>query len=535
MKKTFVFFAAMTAALLALDGSEGHAVEALNHQDMLSKGKVLYVQQCASCHHKDRIGLEGPPLFKGSLRRYRDLHKLARKIKNGFPQTLMPKFEHLNDIQLLSIARYIKQPLDRNLTWGIQQIEAATTHYHLPRKNIGIQDIEDVMPVVERDGGKVWIMEKEKILDTFQLRNVHGGIKYRFPDADSIFIPTRDGYVVKYSLKNGRVEEKVRACINLRNVSLSRDGNHAFVTCLLPQQLAVFDTNDMHLERLEKLEGKVSALYELYTRDEAIFTYRNKPLVGFVDTQTLKMHFKKIDEPIEDFFIDPFDRYLIATARRGKVLRVYDIATLKKVYEHPMKGMPHLFSATYFYKEGYFYFATPHLRSSYITIWRMYDWDFVKKIDIGGDGFFAKTHPATPYLWVDNGTDELVLVNKKDYSIKKLTPVPGKQYIHAEFSGDGKYTYLSIYEHNGSIEVWDTRSLKKITSYPADIPVGKYNFICKNRRFYPRLFGQEIAREHFPGQNADQVFKALLKTKGKFSEYEVKALMAWIKRYSKNR
>ena len=519
----------LSMGLFALDGSEGHAVEALNNQDMLSKGKALYEQQCASCHHKDRIGLEGPPLFKATLRHYRDLHKLAQKIKNGFPQTLMPKFEHLNEIQLLSIARYIKQPLDRNLTWGVKEIEEATVRYHHPKKDIGIRDMEDVMPVVERGGNKVWIMEKEKILDTFALRNVHGGIKYRFPDADSIFVPTRDGYVVKYSLKNGRVEEKVRACINLRNVSLSRDGNHAFVTCLLPQQLAIFDTNDMHLERLEKLDGKVSALYELYTKDQAIFTYRDKPLVGFVDTQTLKMRFKKIDEPIEDFFIDPFDRYMIATARRGKVLRVYEIDTLKKVYEHPMKGMPHLFSATYFYKEGNFYFATPHLRSSFITVWRMYDWDFVKKIEIGGDGFFAKTHPATPYLWVDNGTDELVLVNKKDYTIKKRTPVPGKQYIHAEFSGDGKYTYLSIYEHNGSIEVWDTETLKKITSYLADIPVGKYNFICKNRRFYPMLFGWEIAKEEFAGKNADEIFNALIGSEGKYNEMQVRSLMDYVR------
>jgi hypothetical protein len=125
----------------------------------------------------------------------------------------------------------------------------------------------------------------------------------------------------------------------------------------------------------------------------------------------------------------------------------------------------------------------------------MYDWAFVKKIDIGGDGFFAKTHPRTPYLWVDNGTDELILVNKKDYSIKKITPMKGKQYIHAEFSGDGKYTYLSIYDRDGALIVMDTDSLKILKTYKANVPVGKYNFICKNRRFYPRLFGEEIFRE----------------------------------------
>jgi mono/diheme cytochrome c family protein/6-phosphogluconolactonase (cycloisomerase 2 family) len=497
-------------------------------------GKKLYLTYCASCHHKDRIGLEGPPLFDKNLRKYRTISKLYKKIKNGFPQTLMPKFENLSDIELIFIARHIKKPLNKNIKWGKEDIVKSTKIYNNAKKDIGIKDMADVMPVVERDGNKVWIMEKEKILDKFELKNVHGGIKYKFPTLDSVFVPTRDGNIVKYSLKNGRVEAKSRACINLRNLSLSRDGKYTFVTCLLPQQLVVYNSEDLSVKEIKKLDGKVSALYELYTKDKAIFTYRDKPKVAYLDTKSLKLTYKDIDEPIEDFFIDPFDKYLIATARGGKLLRVYEIDTLKKVFEHKMKGMPHLFSATYFYKDGNFYFATPHLRSSFITIWQMYNWKFVKKIDIGGDGFFAKTHPNTPYLWVDNGSDELILVNKKDYSIKKLVPVKGKQYIHAEFSGDAKYTYLSIYEHNGSIEVWDTKTLKKLKSYPANIPVGKYNFICKNRRFYPMLFGLEIVNEKFKNLSDDQIFNKLKSNDGKFSELEVKAIMAYLK-YKKNK
>jgi len=516
----------LITALFSFDESSGHFIEALPKKD---RGKELYLKYCASCHHKDRIGLEGPPLFNKTLRKYKDISALAKKIKNGFPQTLMPKFEFLSDIELIDIARFIKRPLNKNISWTKNDITNSTKIYNNPKKNLHIKNIDNITPVVERDGGKVWIMEDDKILDKFELKNVHGGIKYRFPNADSIFVPTRDGYVVKYSLKNGRVEGKLRACINLRNLSLSRDGKYTFITCLLPQQLVILDSDNLKVKEIKKLEGKVSALYELYTKDKAIFTYRDKPKVGIVDTKTLNLTYKDIDEPIEDFFIDPFDKYLIATARGGKLLRVYEIDTLKKIYEHKMSGMPHLFSATYFYKDGNFYFATPHLKSDFITIWQMYDWKFIKKINIGGDGFFAKTHPNTPYLWVDNGSDELILINKKDYSIKKMVPVPGKQYIHAEFSGDAKYTYLSIYEHNGSIEVWDTKSLKKLKSYPANIPVGKYNFICKNRRFYPMLFGLEIINQKFKNLNDDEIFNKLITSNGKFSELEVKSIMAYLK------
>ena len=476
----------------ASDSAAAHNIEALPEHNT---GKKLYEKYCMDCHHKDRIGISGPPLMPEFLKKYKQIKELSAKIKNGFPQTLMPSYEFLNAYELLEISRYIKTPV-KNYIWDEKEIKKSLVKFDDKKKDLGIKDIEQVLPVVERDGGYVWIMEDEKILDKFPLKNVHGGIKYQFPKAENIFVPTRDGWVERYSLKEGRRIAKIRPCINLRNVSLSRDGERVIATCLLPEQMVVMDSTTLEPVKLTKLDGKVSALYEFYSKDEMIFTYRNTPLVGIVNSKTFDINYTKIEEPIEDFFIDPFDKFLIATARNGKVLRVYDIKTLKPVFEHAMEGMPHLFSATYWYNKGNFYFATPHLRKPYITIWKMYDWAFEKQIEIGGDGYFVKTHPNTPYLWIDNGSDELVLVSKHDFSIKKMTPIKDKQYIHTEFTGDGKYAYLSIYEHNGSIEVWDTKSLKKLSSYPCDIPVGKYNYINKNRQFYPRLFGLDIFNQN---------------------------------------
>ena len=59
-----------------------------------------------------------------------------------------------------------------------------------------------------------------------------------------------------------------------------------------------------------------------------------------------------------------------------------------------------------------------------------------------------------------------------------------------------KYAYLSIYEQNGEIIVIDTNSFKELASYDANVPVGKYNFINKNREFYPRLFGIDIFKQN---------------------------------------
>ena len=488
-------------------------------------GKQLYQKNCAVCHHSQRIGNVGPPLLPFSLKR-KKIERLAQLIKDGFPQTQMPDFSHLDEQSLLAIAKYIKSPADENIRWNKTNILNSIVTFNDPIKDLKIKNIAQVLPVVEREGGKVWIMEDDKILDKFPLKDVHGGIKYQFPNADNIYIPTRDGWVEKYSLKEGRRIAKVRIGINLRNVSITRDGKYLMASALLPQQLVILNTSDLKPVKIIPLSGKISAIYEFYTKDQAIFTYRDKAQVGILNTKTFQLSYHNISEPIEDYFIDPFDEFIIATARHGKMMRVYNIKTLDVVFEQKMEGMPHLFSACYWYENGNFYFATPHLRKSYITIWKMYDWKYERKIQIGGDGYFVKTHPNTPYLWIDNASDQLVLVKKSDYSLQKIVPVKGKQYIHTEFSGDGKYTYLSIYNKKGSIEVLDTKSLKLLESYPANVPVGKYNFINKNRRFYPMLLGLDIYNQHC--KNQKKPLKCLKKLKPN-SAYEKKAINAFLK------
>ena len=45
-----------------------------------------------------------------NLKKY-DEKDLASKIKDGFPQTLMPKYDFLSLYELHQIARYLKSPL----------------------------------------------------------------------------------------------------------------------------------------------------------------------------------------------------------------------------------------------------------------------------------------------------------------------------------------------------------------------------------------------------------------------------------------
>jgi hypothetical protein len=261
---------------------------------------------------------------------------------------------------------------------------------------------------------------------------------------------------------------------------------------LLPQDIVILDAERIKPVKSIPLNGNISAIYTLYSKDEALFTFRDRPLLGILNLDTLKTEYIRLDEPFEDFFIDPFDKFVIGTSRKGTLLKVFDLEQNDYVFEYPIDGMPHLFSSAIWYNKEAFYFATLHMNRPYMTLWRMYNWKFVRKIDVGGKGFLVRTHANTPYLWIDKGNDELLLVDKKDLTIRIIKPEEGKKVVHTEFSGDGKIAYVSVYDRNGSLILYDASTLAVLKRIPASLPAGKYNFVSKLRRYDPVQLGRQV-------------------------------------------
>jgi hypothetical protein len=76
--------------------------------------------------------------------------------------------------------------------------------------------------------------------------------------------------------------------------------------------------------------------------------------------------------------------------------------------------------------------------------------------------------------------DVMHVIDKKTLAIvKTLRPVPGKTSAHVEFTRDGKYALLSIWDPDGAIIVYDSRTLEEIKRIPMKKPVGKYNVYNK--------------------------------------------------------
>ncbi|MBT9584825.1 c-type cytochrome [bacterium] len=464
-------------------------------------GKDLYQTHCAACHHSERIGLSGPPLLPLTLGRATD-DKLKGIISKGLPATRMPAFSQLNAAEIQALVAYLRTPSQS--TWTEEEIRNSL-HVNVPTSPSPprASDRVNLTAVVERGRSLVWVMEGQRILDRFAFENVHGGLKFS-PDGESFYVPSRDGWIGRYVLGQGLVG-RVRSSIFLRNLALSHDGQRLLAASWLPSALVVLESESLEPLKVIPVEGKISAIYELDSRQEAIFTFRDRPALGILDTHSLEVRYQTLEEPLEDFFVDPLERYLVGTSRKGTRLVALDLTTLQRVFEHSIEGLPHLASAAFWYDRGKFFFASTHIEAPYLTVWQMYDWALTRKIPLAGNGFFVRTHPQTPYLWIDQGNSELALVSRRDLQIQSK-PM-GQKVAHTEFSGDGSLAYVSLSEPQGALVMLDAATLSEVGRHPASFPMGKYNFLTKQKRYDGVFLGQQVFMErcwgcHHPTQEA---------------------------------
>ena len=66
--------------------------------------------------------------------------------------------------------------------------------------------------------------------------------------------------------------------------------------------------------------------------------------------------------------------------------------------------------------------------------------------------------------------------------VKTLRPEPGKTAAHVEFTRDGRYALVSIWDMDGALVVYDAKTLTEVKRIPMHKPSGKYNVYNKITR-----------------------------------------------------
>lgn len=482
--------------------------------------EATYKQYCAECHGAERLGGIGPALLPENLIRLRKNDAMS-VIRTGRPATQMAGFgDRLTDGDIKALVEYIYTQPAVEPQWGEAEIESSHVVY-LSEDQVAVQPVYDADPlnlflVVEAGDHHVTVLDGDRLepIQRFPSRfALHGGPKFS-SDGHFVYLASRDGWISKFDMYGLQMMAEIRAGINTRNLAVSSDGRYVIAGNYLPHTLVILNAGDLSLNRIipvtdaQGRSSRVSAVYDARPRNSFIVALKDLPQIweipysndaepiypGLVhdyrykEAIPLKGPFPisriRLDDYLDDFFFDDSYQNIIGAARSGRNGQVVSLIAKRKIADIDLAGMPHLGSGITWVYQGQKVLATPNLLKPEVTIIDMKYWQVIKRIKTLGPGFFMRSHEKTDYAWVDVffgvNKDVVHVIDKNTLEIvRTLRPEPGKTSGHVEFTRDGKYALLSIWEMDGAIIVYDANTLEEMKRLPMKKPSGKYNVYNK--------------------------------------------------------
>ena len=485
----------------------------------------LYQDNCAVCHNAQRLGGMGPALLPGNLKRLRK-KAAVEVISNGRIATQMPAFaDKLTPADIEALVEYIYTPSSETIVWNLPEINSSHIIHNreqdLSEKPVfEVEDLLNLFLVVELGDHHVTLLDGDRLEPIHRFKSrfaLHGGPKYS-NSGRFVYFASRDGWISKYDIYNLKLVAEIRAGINTRNLAVSGDGRYVMVANYLPHSLVLLDAKDLKPIKIYDVadqNGKTSRISAVYTappRNSFIaalkdipevweISYEDDPPLNFAgwvhdynpesgekpEIEPFPVRRIKVDDYLDDFFFDQEYVSIIGASREGKG-QVVDMDIGRVIVpDLALPGMPHLGSGITWEYQGRTVLATPNLKTGKVSVIDMESWEIIKQIETLGPGFFMRSHENTPYAWVDvffgPNKDVMHVIDKRSLEIvKTLRPAPGKTAAHVEFTRDGKYALLSIWDLDGAVIVYDAATLEEIKRIPMSKPSGKYNVYNKITR-----------------------------------------------------
>jgi DNA-binding beta-propeller fold protein YncE len=471
------------------------------------------------------LGGIGPALLPETLGRLaRD--GAGQVIAEGRAATQMPAFaDVLSGEEIAALAAFIYEPLPEPPRWGKPEMRAshvrAVDPGRLPEAPLFDADPLNLFVVVEAGDHHVTILDGDRLTPIHRFpsrRALHGGPKFS-PLGRFVYFASRDGWVTKFDLWSLQVVAEIRAGINTRNLAVSHDGRFVMVANYLPPTLVALEGGDLApLEVIPAADrrgtpSRVSAVYQAAPRRSFVVALKDIPEMWEVFygedappvTDGLVHSYEKgmveavaapetafpvrriaLSQPLDDFFFDPRYRHAVGSARDGDRAVVVNLDVRREIATLPLSGLPHLGSGIAWVYQGRPVVATPHLKEAALSVIDMQDWRVIRRIETLGPGFFLRSHENTDFAWADvffgPHRDAVHVIDKRTLEIvKTLRPAPGKTAAHVEFTGDGRYALVSVWDMDGAIVVYDSATLQEVKRIPMVKPSGKYNVTNKIR------------------------------------------------------
>ncbi len=355
----------------------------------------------------------------------------------------------------------------------------------------------DMGVIIERTTGSVQIIETTNQTSLARIEGLgdlsHASIVYS-RDERFAYVFGRDGGLSKIDLLTQKLTKRIMQAGNSIGGAISDDGKLIAVSNYKPGGVKIFNADTLELvanipaiygadNDLSKTVGLVDApgsrfIFTLYDAGEIWVADCSKCLAG-KSPEITKM--KDIGLQPYDGLISSDGRYYIAGLFGEDGMSMVDLwqdkLSARRILDGygrgekklPVYKMPHL--------EGWAQaadsFYLPAVGHHQVLIVDAKTFKQTGSIDVHGQPIFVMARPDGRQIWVNfahprNDTIQVIDVPSGKI-IKEFKP--GKAVLHMEFTPRGEQLWMSVRDEN-RINVYDTRTLEKITSLPAKTPSG---------------------------------------------------------------
>jgi protein NirF len=351
----------------------------------------------------------------------------------------------------------------------------------------------DLGLVIERASGRVQVIEHStgsRLAEIDGLGDLSHASAVFSRDARYAYVFGRDGGLTQVDLLGNRIAARVVQAGNSIGGAISQDGTLVAVSNYEPGGVRVFDAAtlkpvaDIPAEyapgKFSKTVGLVDApgnrfVFSLYDAGEIWLVDMSEPETPAVTK------FTAIGKAPYDALITPDGRWYIAGLYGEDSLALLDLwhpeAGVKKILQGyaahdetlPVYKMPHL--------EGWAvagrYAFVPAVGRHKVLVIDTETWTQAASIDVKGQPVFVMARPDGRQVWVNFAIPDNQYVQVIDVETRAVvkTLTPGKGVLHMEFTPRGERVWLSVRDEN-RVDLYDTRTLEKLKSLPADKPSG---------------------------------------------------------------
>ncbi|MBI4518463.1 MAG: c-type cytochrome [Deltaproteobacteria bacterium] len=487
-----------------------------------NKAKQIYFDRCAGCHGTLRAGATGPAV---SDKRAQELGNegleiiLTKGTPGGMPAWGKSGILSADEIKLL--ANYLQLPPPEPPQRGLKDIKESWKLFvpvdKRPKSVQTKRNWENYFGVIMRDAGKVAIVDGDKkeqvaVIDTgFAVHILRSSSTGRY-----FYAIGRDGRVSMIDLWPDKptLVAQVQGCYDARSVEASKykgfEDKLVIEGCYWPPQYVVLDGQTLEPKTVVDVltptydtkealkEVRVASIIPAHDGPYWIVSLKESGYVAIVDYS--KPGFPMTSKIATERFLhdggwDKTKRYFMVAANMRNSIVVVDAKEKKLVTKfetgikpHPGRGAnwedPEFGSVN----------GTVHIGEGRLVVYGAdpagkpeHAWKVVRNLKLPATGgLFLKTHPKSQWVWMDSplSNDSKAIANvcvysKKDGSIEKCFQTANQgRAVHFEYNKDGNEVWVSSWDKNGELVVYDDASLEEKARITGDwvvTPTGKFN------------------------------------------------------------